>query len=56
MNAMTEMPAPIVFSDADTGFDDVMPIHVGEHNDRVLAQTLGYSEQRIAELRQKGVI
>lgn len=47
---------PINFSDADTGFDDVLPIHVGEHNDRVLAQTLGYSEGRIAELRSKGVI
>lgn len=47
---------PIVFSDADTGFDDVMPITVGEHNDRVLSQTLGYSPDRIAELRAKGVI
>lgn len=47
---------PITFSDADTGFDDVLPIHVGEHNDRVLAETLGYSGDRIAELRFKGVI
>jgi CoA:oxalate CoA-transferase len=47
---------PIVFSGADTGFDDVMPITVGEHNDRVLADTLGYSPDRIAELRAGGVI
>lgn len=47
---------PIVFSDADTGFDDVLPIHVGEHNDEVLSATLGYSSDRIAELRAKGVI
>lgn len=47
---------PIVFSDADTGFDDVTPILVGEHNDRVLAETLGYDAQRIAQLRERGVI
>lgn len=47
---------PIVFSGADTGFEDVMPIKVGEHNDRVLGDALGYSSERIAELREKGVI
>lgn len=47
---------PIVFSDADTGFDDVTPILVGEHNDRVLAETLGYDAERIAALRERGVI
>lgn len=47
---------PIVFSDADTGFDDVTPILVGEHNDRVLAETLGYAPERIAQLREQGVI
>ncbi|MEN3747479.1 CaiB/BaiF CoA-transferase family protein [Sphingomonas sp. HF-S3] len=47
---------PIVFSGADTGFDDVMPIRVGEHNDQVLGETLGYSADRIAELRAQGVI
>jgi CoA:oxalate CoA-transferase len=47
---------PIVFSGADTGFDDVMPIAIGEHNDRVLAETLGYAPDRIAKLREKGVI
>jgi CoA:oxalate CoA-transferase len=47
---------PIVFSDADTGFDDVTPILVGEHNDRVLVETLGYDAERIAALRERGVI
>lgn len=47
---------PIVFSGADTGFDDVLPIHVGEHNDRILSETLGYPAERIAALREKGVI
>ncbi len=47
---------PIVFSGADTGFDDVTPILVGEHNDRVLAKTLGYDAERIAALRERGVI
>lgn len=47
---------PIVFSDADTGFDDVLPIRIGEHNDRVLVETLGYSPDRIDELRAQGVI
>ena len=32
------------------------PIQVGEHNDRVLATTLGYDAERIAALRDRGVI
>lgn len=47
---------PIVFSGAKTGFDDVMPIAVGEHNERVLGEVLGYSPDRVQELRAKGVI
>lgn len=47
---------PIVFSDADTGFDDVLPIRIGEHNDHVLGETLRYSPERIGELRTQGVI
>lgn len=47
---------PIVFSDADTGFDDVMPIQVGQHNDQILSETLGYPPERIADLRARGVI
>jgi crotonobetainyl-CoA:carnitine CoA-transferase CaiB-like acyl-CoA transferase len=47
---------PIVFSDAKTGFEDVLPIAIGQHNDRVFSQIAGYSPERIAELRRKGVI
>lgn len=47
---------PIQFSESTTGFDDVLPILVGEHNDRVLSETVGYSAEKIAELRRKGVI
>ena len=47
---------PILFSGADTGFDDVLPVAVGEHNDRVLGGTLGYSPEQIAQLASEGVI
>lgn len=47
---------PIVFSDASTGFDDVLPVIVGEHNQKILGDHLGYSAEKIAELQAKGVI
>lgn len=47
---------PIVFSDARTGFDDVMPVRVGEHAETILAGHLGYSDEKIAKLRADGVI
>ena len=47
---------PIQFSGAKTGFDDVLPITVGEHNNSVLADKLGYSAEKIADLRSKGII
>jgi crotonobetainyl-CoA:carnitine CoA-transferase CaiB-like acyl-CoA transferase len=47
---------PIAFSDADTGFDALMAVSVGEHNERILGGQLGYSPERLAELRAKGVI
>jgi crotonobetainyl-CoA:carnitine CoA-transferase CaiB-like acyl-CoA transferase len=47
---------PIRFSGASTGFDDVLPIHVGEHSDDILGRKLGYSAERIARLRADGVI
>ena len=46
---------PIVFSDARTGFDAVLPLHIGEHNDDVFKQ-LGYSTEEIRRLTQAGVI
>jgi len=47
---------PILFSGAQTGFDDVMPVHVGEHNDRIYRELLGYSAEKLAELRAAGTI
>lgn len=47
---------PIVFSGAKTGFDDVMPVLVGQHSDDILSRQLGYSADRIAALRADGVI
>jgi crotonobetainyl-CoA:carnitine CoA-transferase CaiB-like acyl-CoA transferase len=47
---------PIRFSDAETGFDPTLPIAVGEHNDQIYRDLLGYDDARIAELRAAGVI
>lgn len=47
---------PIVFSGARTGFDDVLPVRVGEHAETILADRLGYSQEKIAQLRADGVI
>ncbi|RZM09513.1 MAG: CoA transferase, partial [Sphingomonas sp.] len=47
---------PIQFSAAHTGFDDVMPVAIGEHNDSIYRDILGYSESRIEALRQSGTI
>jgi CoA:oxalate CoA-transferase len=44
------MGLPIGFSDAEAGFD-MPPPGVGEHNDRVYGEILGYSPERIAELK-----
>ena len=46
---------PIHFANAQVGFDRPAP-HVGEHNDAVYGDWLGYSPERIAELRAHGVI
>lgn len=47
---------PIQFSAASTGFDDVLPVSVGQHNDEVLSSLLGYSADQISELRKQRVI
>ncbi len=47
---------PIQFSNCRTGFDDVLPIEVGQHNDEVYRNLLGYSEDDIAALKAGGVI
>lgn len=47
---------PIHFSDAITGFDDVTPIHIGEHNKKIYQDLLGYSEEKIRQLEAAGII
>jgi crotonobetainyl-CoA:carnitine CoA-transferase CaiB-like acyl-CoA transferase len=49
------MGLPIRFSEATAGFDQPPP-GLGEHNQRVYSEILGYDANRIAELRAQGVI
>jgi crotonobetainyl-CoA:carnitine CoA-transferase CaiB-like acyl-CoA transferase len=49
------MGMPLKFSGAQVGFDQPPPA-VGEHNEAVYGGLLGYSSERIAELRRDGVI
>ena len=47
---------PIQFSDATTGFDDALPVQIGEHNQAMFRDMLGYDEDRIAALAASGAI
>ncbi|WP_374281031.1 CaiB/BaiF CoA transferase family protein [Novosphingobium sp.] len=47
---------PIQFSGATTGFDDALPVQIGQHNDTVFKDLLGYSDERLAELAAAGAI
>lgn len=47
---------PIQFSGATTGFDDALPVAIGEHNDAIFTGFLGYDEARLAELAAAGAI
>jgi crotonobetainyl-CoA:carnitine CoA-transferase CaiB-like acyl-CoA transferase len=49
------MGMPVTFSGSTVGFDQPPPA-LGEHNDRVYGRVLGYSSERIAELRAQKVI
>jgi CoA:oxalate CoA-transferase len=49
------MCMPIRFSGSKVGFEQPPPA-LGEHNDMVYGQLLGYSSERIAELRTRKVI
>jgi crotonobetainyl-CoA:carnitine CoA-transferase CaiB-like acyl-CoA transferase len=49
------MGMPIRFSGSTAGFDQPPPA-LGEHNDLVYGQILGYSSERIAKLRTQEVI
>ena len=47
---------PIVFSQARTGFDEVLPVSIGEHNTQVYEKLLGYSADKLQQLARDGVI
>ncbi|HVI99851.1 MAG TPA: CaiB/BaiF CoA-transferase family protein [Sphingomonas sp.] len=47
---------PIRFSGARTGFDPVLPVTIGEHNETVYRDLLGYDDAEIARLAREGVI
>jgi CoA:oxalate CoA-transferase len=49
------MGMPMHFSGAHAGFDRAPP-ELGEHNSLVYGELLGYSEPKLAELRELGVI
>jgi CoA:oxalate CoA-transferase len=47
---------PIQFSGARTGFDKALPVSIGEHNEAIYRDLLGYSPERLAELAAAGTI
>ena len=49
------MGVPIRFSESQVGFDQPPP-GIGQHNAAVYGEMLGYSNERIDELRREGVI
>ena len=46
---------PVGFSEASAGFDRPAPM-LGQHNDAIYGQLLGYSRQRLDQLKESGVI
>jgi crotonobetainyl-CoA:carnitine CoA-transferase CaiB-like acyl-CoA transferase len=49
------MGMPVTFSGSSVGFDQPPP-YMGEHNDMVYGQILGYTSERVATLKTKKVI
>lgn len=47
---------PIQFSDCRTGFDEVLPVEIGQHNAAIYSDLLGYSDETLERLRAAGAI
>lgn len=47
---------PILFSGTPCRFEERLPLTIGEHNEEVYGRILGYSAERIAELKSNGTI
>jgi len=47
---------PIQFSAASTGFDDALPVQIGQHNEDIYAAYLGLTPEDVARLKSEGVI
>jgi crotonobetainyl-CoA:carnitine CoA-transferase CaiB-like acyl-CoA transferase len=47
---------PIQFSRGRTGFDEVLPVAIGEHNAAIYRDVLGYSDEQVRALVQAGAI
>ncbi|MDE2403574.1 MAG: CoA transferase [Sphingomonadales bacterium] len=47
---------PIQFSAATTGFDDALPVRIGEHNEAILKGLLGYDDAKLASLKAAGAM
>jgi crotonobetainyl-CoA:carnitine CoA-transferase CaiB-like acyl-CoA transferase len=47
---------PIQFSGARTGFDEALPVKIGEHNQAIYCDLLGYSREKMDELSKAGVV
>ncbi|CAN5339922.1 CaiB/BaiF CoA-transferase family protein [soil metagenome] len=55
-DALRTAGIPIRFSAARSGFDAVMPVRIGEHNEAVYRDLLGYDEAKLAALVAAGVV
>lgn len=47
---------PVTFRRADTGFEEAVPLRLGEHNAHVYGDVLGYDAGTVDDLRAQGVI
>jgi len=47
---------PIQFSQGRTGFDDVLPVEIGQHNAEIFGGLLGYPEEQVRDLAEAGAI